>query len=64
MTPGTFFFDKHFRYHDGEEGQKILVALATSHRVTIVVKTTSRGTRYRNDYGCQADHRFPNFYLV
>jgi hypothetical protein len=64
MTPGTLFFDKGFRFHDGEAGQKILVALATGHGVTIVVKTTSRGKRYRNDYGCQADHRFPNFHLV
>ncbi len=64
MTPGTFFVDKHFRFHDGEEAQKILVALGTNHGVTIVVKTTSRGARYRNDYGCQADHRFPNFHLV
>ena len=40
MTPGTFFLDKHFRFQDGEEGQKILVALGTSHGVTIVVKTT------------------------
>jgi hypothetical protein len=64
MTPGTLFFDRHFRFHDGEEGQKILVALGTSHGVTIVVKTTSQGRRYRNDFGCQADHRFPNFHLV
>ena len=30
----------------------------------MVVKTTSQGHRYRNDFGCQADHRFPNFHLV
>lgn len=64
MTPGTFFVDKHFRFYDGEEAQKILVALGTNHDVTIVVKTTSRGVRYRNEYGCHADHRFPNFHLV
>ena len=64
MTPGTLFFDRHFQFHDGEEGQKILVALGTAHGVTIVVKTTSQGRRYRSDYGCQADHRFPNFHLV
>ena len=64
MTPGTLFFDRHFQFHDGEEGPKILVALGTGHGVTIVVKTTSQGRRYRNDYGCQADHRFPNFHLV
>lgn len=64
MTPGTLFFDRHFRFYDGEEGQKILVALGTAHGVTMVVKTTSQGRRFRNDFGCQADHRFPNFHLV
>ena len=64
MTPGTLFFDRHFHFYDGEEGQKILIALGTAHGVTIVVKTTSQGRRFRNDFGCQADHRFPNFHLV
>lgn len=64
MTPGTLFFDRHFRFYDGEEGQKILIALGTAHGVTLVVKTTSQGRRFRNDFGCQADHRFPNFHLV
>jgi len=64
MTPGALFFDRYFQFHDGEEGQKILVALGTVHGVTVVVRTTSQGRRYRNDFGCQADHRFPNFHLV
>lgn len=64
MIPGTLFFDRHFRFHDGEEGQKILIALGTAHGVTIVVKTTSQARRFRNEYGCQAEHRFPNFHLV
>lgn len=64
MTPGTLFFDRHFAFHDGEEGQKILVALGTARGVTIVTKTTSQGRRYLNDFGCQANHRFPNFHLV
>lgn len=64
MIPGTLFVDRHFRFHDGDEAQKILVALGTAHGVTLVVKTTSQGRRYRNDFGCQADHRFPNFHLV
>lgn len=64
MSPGTFFFDRHFKFHDGEEGQKVLITLGTVHGITLVVKTTSRGWRYRNDFGCQADHRFPNFHLV
>lgn len=64
MTPGILFFDRHFRFHDGEEGQKILIALGTAHGVTVVVKTTSQARRYPIDYGCQAEHRFPNFHLV
>ncbi|MGH9906190.1 MAG: hypothetical protein ACRD8U_11500 [Pyrinomonadaceae bacterium] len=63
MTPGTLFFHKNFRFHDGAEGEKILVALGTAQAVTLVVKTTAQGRRYRNDYGCQAKHRFPNFHL-
>jgi hypothetical protein len=64
MTPGTLFFDRHFQFHDGEEGRKILIALGTAYGVTVVVKTTSRGRRFRNDFGCQANYRFPNFHLV
>lgn len=64
MTPGTLFFDRHFRFYDGEEGQKILIALGTANGITLVVKTTSQGRRFRNDFGCQANHRFPNFHLV
>ncbi|MGH8591005.1 MAG: hypothetical protein ACREXX_17260 [Gammaproteobacteria bacterium] len=64
MTPGTLFFDTRFVFHDGEEGRKIIVVLGSGRGVTIVVKSTSQGRRYRNDYGCQADHRFPNFHLV
>lgn len=64
MIPGTLFFDRDFHFHDGEDGRKILVALGTAHGITLVVKTTSQGRRYLNDFGCQADHRFPNFHLV
>jgi len=63
MTPGTLFFDTRFVFHDGEEGQKIIVVLGSGQGVTIGVKSTSQGRRYRNDYGCQSDHRFPNFHL-
>lgn len=64
MTPGTFFFDQHFRFHDGEEGRKILVTLGVAHGITLVAKTTSQGRRYLNDFGCQSGHRFPCFHLV
>lgn len=64
MTPGTLFVDQHFTFHDGEEAKKILIALGSAHGITLVVKTTSQGRRYRNDFGCQVEHRFPNFHLV
>lgn len=64
MTPGTLVVDRRFRFHDGDEAQKILVAIGTAQGLTLIVKTTSQGRRYRNDFGCQADHRFPNFHLV
>ncbi len=64
MTPGTLFVDRHFTFHDGDEARKILVSLGTAHGITLVVKTTSQGKRYKNDFGCQSDHRFPNFHLV
>ena len=64
MTPGTLFFDRNFKFHDGEDGMKILVTLGTGQGITIVAKTTSQGSRYLNDFGCQIEHRFPNFHLV
>ena len=63
MTPGTLFFDTKFVFHDGEEGKKILVVLGRKDGITLVVKTTSKGHRYRLDFGCQADTRFPCYYL-
>lgn len=64
MTPGTLFFDSSFAFHDGEIGKKIFVVLGTSSGITIVAKTTSNGKNYLNDFGCQENHRFPNFHLV
>ena len=64
MTPGTFFFDSQFKFHDGEDGQKIFITIGSDRGITLVVKTTSKGKRYLNDFGCQSDHRFQNFHLV
>lgn len=64
MVPGTLFFDENFKFHDGEEGRKIFVVLGTNSQIVLVVKTTSQGHRYLNDFGCQITHRFPNFHLV
>jgi hypothetical protein len=44
-------------------GRKILVALGTEKGVTVLAKTTSKGTRFGLEYGCQAKKRFPCFYL-
>lgn len=64
MTPGTLLFAPHFRFHDGGQSPKILVVLGTRQGVTLIVKTTSQSARFRNDWGCQVDHRYPNFHLV
>ena len=64
MVSGTLFFHKDFKFHDGVDGEKIIVVLGTGSGIALVVKTTSRGTRYLLTYGCQATHRFPNFHLV
>src|ERR671919_2596466 len=64
MTPGTLFFDTKFIFHDGERGKKILVVLGRKDGITVVVKTTSKGHRYRLDFGCQADARFLCYYLT
>ncbi len=64
MTPGTLFFDSQFKFHDGEDGRKIFITIGSNRGITLVVKTTSKGMRYLNDFVCQSNHRFPNFHLV
>jgi len=64
MTPGTFFFDSEFKFHDGEDGKKIFITIGSDRGITLVVKTTSKSKRYLNDFGCQSDHRFPSFHLA
>jgi len=64
MTPGTLLFDPNFRFHDGDTGKKILICLGTSQGITLVIKTTSQGRRYRNDWGCQNNHIYPCFHLT
>ena len=63
MTPGTLFFDTKFVFHDAAEGKKILVVLGRKDGITVIVKTTSKGRRYGLDFGCQAQARFPCYYL-
>lgn len=64
MLPGAILFHKQFAFHDGAKADKLLVVLGATKNHLIVAKTTSQGTRYRNDHGCQASNRFPAFLLT
>ncbi|WP_186079162.1 hypothetical protein [Burkholderia gladioli] len=63
IQPGQILFHKDFKFTDGATKDKYLVVLGKSDHNVVVVKTTSRGSRYRNDFGCQSGNRFPAFYL-
>ncbi len=64
MVPcGSILLHKNFRFEDGAIAEKYLVVLGGQNERLVVVKTTSKGSRYRNDFGCQAGNRFPAFYL-
>lgn len=64
MNPGTILFHKHFVFADGTAADKYLVVLAKTASLLLVAKTTSRGTRYRLDHGCQAGNYFAAFLLT
>lgn len=64
MTPGTIIFHKDFKFSDGQMKDKYLVVLGNLKRgVILVAKTTSKGHRYRLDFGCQSANRYPAFYF-
>ena len=64
MTPGTVLFDPHFEFSDGSTGEKIFIVLNNGAAgIYLAVKTTSNGSRYNSVYGCQANDRYPNFFL-
>jgi hypothetical protein len=63
MIAGTLLVDVEFTFHDGDEGKKIFVCLGTNAGITVVAKTTSKGTRYGISYGCQSGNRYPCFHL-
>lgn len=64
MSPGTILFDRHFVFHDGEVGEKLLVVLTDGRSGQyIVAKTTSNGSRYGLEFGCQLNQRFPCYFL-
>lgn len=64
MLPGTVLLYKGFVFNDGAAADKYIIVIGSTASSAIVVKTTSNGTRYRNDHGCQAGNRFPAFLLT
>ena len=64
MTPGTILFHKSFVFADGASADKYLVVLGAAPSHVLVAKTTSKGTRYRLDHGCQAGSYFAAFLLT
>lgn len=64
MTPGTILFHKDFKFADGQTKDKFLVVLGNlGAGVILAAKTTSKGHKYRLDFGCQSASRYPAFYL-
>lgn len=64
MKPGTILLHKNFVFADGTTKDKYLVVLGNSSGVIVSAKTTSKGSRYRNDHGCQSGNYFPAFLLT
>ena len=64
MMPGTILFHKDFVFADGTSADKYLVVLAAASNHVLVAKTTSKGTRYRLDHGCQSGNYFAAFLLT
>jgi ribosomal protein S26 len=64
MRLGTILLHKDFAFVDGTTAHKYLIILGAESGIAIVVKTTSKGSRYRNDHGCQAGNRFPAYLLT
>ena len=64
MRPGDILFHRDFEFADGAAADKYLVILGGGDAHVIAVKTTSNGTRYRSDHGCQAGNRYPAFLLT
>lgn len=63
MVPGKILLHLDFVFSDGSTKDKFLVILGQVNGVVLAVKTTSKGHRYRNDYGCQSGSYYPAFYL-
>lgn len=64
MEPGKVLLHRDFVFDDGSTADKYLVVLGRVGDTVLAVKTTSKGHRYRNDFGCQSASRFPAFLLT
>ena len=64
MEPGNLLFHKSFVFADGGAADKYLVVVGTADTHVVLAKTTSNGSRYRNDHGCQAGSYFAAFLLT
>jgi|SRR5450830_830873 len=64
MKPGTVLLHRDFVFADGSSADKYLLILARTEALLLVAKTTSKGSRYRNDHGCQAGNHYPAFLLT
>jgi hypothetical protein len=64
VIAGTCLLDPNFVCKDGTVQNKIIVLLSDGISGTyVVVKTTSKSTRFGLDFGCQPLGRFPCFFL-
>jgi hypothetical protein len=64
MTPGSILHDTHFKFTDGEIGNKLLIVLNDGKESPyIIIKTTSKQKLKGSNEGCQLNDRPPNFFL-
>lgn len=64
MVPGKILLHRNFVFSDGTTKDKYLIIIGRVDEKVLAVKTTSKGHRYRNDFGCQSGSRFPAFLLT
>jgi hypothetical protein len=63
MNPGTILHDQHFKFLDGEVGNKLLIVLNDGKDgVYTVIRTTSKQKQKGREEGGQLKDRPPNFY--
>ena len=62
---GYAYFDREFKFKDGNAGEKLFVVLCTSplNDSTVVVVRTTKVERGAKSYGCDLNDRWQNFYV-